>query len=176
MKKPTQRYQRTRTLALSVGMLLGMVAATFGPQLAHATPTKSIKQKLADKIANLPEATLDQLQAAERVLIGRYACEFGKSVTVAPRKANAGYFDLTFGGKSWLMKPSLTSTGTTRLEDFKGTMLLVQILTKSMLMDQKAGHRVVDGCVHEVQRAAEADLAKQPQRPALFAPTADSTQ
>ncbi|MES2089441.1 MAG: hypothetical protein V4532_05625 [Pseudomonadota bacterium] len=168
MKKSIQRYQRIRTLALSAGLVLGMVAATFGPQLAHAAPAKSVKQKLADKIANLPEATMDQLQAAERVLTGRYACEFGKSVTVTPRKANAGYFDLKFGNKSWLMKPSLTSTGTTRLEDFKGTMLLVQILTKSMLMDHLAGHRVVDGCVHEAQRAAEANLAQQPPRESIF--------
>jgi len=66
------------------------------------------------------------------------------------------------------MKPVLSNTGAIRLEDVKGAALLIQILTKSMLMDVKAGRRMVDGCVHEVQRAAEAEMAKQPPRPALF--------
>jgi hypothetical protein len=102
------------------------------------------------------------------VLIGRYECEFGKRVSVARNAANNGYFNLSFGSQSWLMKPVLTQTGTIRLEDVKGATLMIQILTKSMLMDIKAGHRVVDGCVHEVQRAAQADLDKQPARPGLF--------
>ena len=52
------------------------------------------------------------------------------------------------------MKPVLSSTGALRLEDVKGQTLLLQIANKSMLMDQKAGRRVVDGCVHEKQKAA----------------------
>ena len=47
------------------------------------------------------------------------------------------------------MKPVLSSTGAVRLEDVEPNTLLVQILTKSMLMDQKAGRRLVDGCTHE---------------------------
>lgn len=171
--KNVQRYKRIRTLALSAGMVLGMMAATFGPQMAHAAALKSAKKSRAsEQIAKQPDASPEQLQAAERVLIGRYECEFGKRVSVARDAANAGYFNLNFGSKSWLMKPVLTQTGTIRLEDIKGAALLIQILTKSMLMDVKAGHRMVDGCVHEVQRAAEIELAKQPARPALFEPPA----
>jgi hypothetical protein len=48
----------------------------------------------------------------------------------------------------------LSSTGALRLEAVKGNTLLLQIANKSMLMDQKAGRRVVDGCVHEKQRAS----------------------
>lgn len=167
-RRSKQRYQRIRTLALSVGMVLGMAAATFGPQWAHAAVNKAPKHGLVEKLAKLPEATAEQLQAAERVLLGRYRCEFGKSVSVDRNKVNAGYFDLKFGNKTWLMKPSVTETGTVRLEDLKGTTMLLQILTKSMLMDRQAGHRLVDGCVHDVQRAAEADLAKQPPRESIF--------
>lgn len=172
MKHNARRYQRIRTLALSAGMVLGMVAATFGPQLAHAAPikqTKASKNGLADKFAKLPEATAEQLQAAERVLIGRYECEFSKRISVDRNDTNQGYFNLKFGAKSWVMKPVLSSTGAIRLEDVKGTTLLIQILTKSMVMDVMAGHRMVDGCVHEVQRAAEAELAKQPPRESIFA-------
>jgi len=162
-----QRYQRIRTLALSAGMVLGMVAATFGPQLAHAE-TRASKKILAEKFQPLPEASPEQLLAADRVLIGRYECEFGKRVSVDRNDRNKGYFNLKLGNQSWVMKPVQSNTGAIRLEDVKGAALLIQILTKSMLMDVKAGRRMVDGCVHEVQRAAEAEMAKQPPRPALF--------
>ena len=65
-----------------------------------------------------------------------------------------------------------SSTGAVRLEDVKGNTLLIQILTKSMVMDRKAGRRLVDGCVHDVQRAAEADLRNSP-RPSLFGPASN---
>jgi hypothetical protein len=165
----SERHQRVRALALTAGMILGMVATTLGPQAVHASPVKHAKAKptLAGKIMDLPEATAEQLLAAERVLTGLYSCEFGKRVIVAP-DTNKGYFTLQLGKQSWVMKPVLSTTGAIRLEDVKGAALLIQILTKSMLMDPKRGQRMVDGCVHEVQRAAEADLAKQPPRESLL--------
>jgi hypothetical protein len=51
------------------------------------------------------------------------------------------------------MKPVMSSTGALRLEDVKGRMLMIQIANKSMVMDTKIGQRLVDGCVHEKQRA-----------------------
>ena len=171
MKSHAQRYQRIRTMALTAGMVLGMAAATFGPQLAHAAQIKQAKvgkSALSEKFAKLPEASADQLQAAERVLTGSYDCEFSKRISVDRNDANQGYFNLKFGKQAWVMKPVLTQTGTIRLEDVKGAALLIQILTKSMVMDVKAGHRMVDGCVHDVQRKAEAELAKQPPRPSIF--------
>jgi hypothetical protein len=171
MKSHVQRHQRIRTLAMSVGMVLGMFAATFAPQLAHASAIKAAKagkpRTLVEKITQLPEATVEQLQAAERVLTGHYECEFGKRVAVDRSASHQGYFNLQLGKQSWLMKPVLSSTGAIRLEDIKGATLLLQILTKSMLMDVKAGHRLVDGCVLESQRAAADDLARNP-RPSAF--------
>jgi hypothetical protein len=165
--KTVSRHQRIRALALSAGMVLGMFAATFGPQLAHAAKARAVKP-VADKFVKLPDASDEQMQAADRVLIGRYECEFGKTVSVDRNDANKGYFNLKLAKQSWVMKPVQSSTGAIRLEDVKGNTLLIQILTKSMLMDVKAGHRLVDGCVHEVQRAAEAELAKQPPRESIF--------
>jgi hypothetical protein len=37
MTATLRRQRRTRALAMSFGMLLGMVATTFGPQMAHAS-------------------------------------------------------------------------------------------------------------------------------------------
>ncbi len=174
MKHNVQRYQRIRTLALSAGMVLGMAAATFGPQLAHASikPAKPAKTSQAEKFVKLPEATPEQLQAAERVLIGRYECEFNKLISIDRNDTNQGYFNLKFGKQAWVMKPVLSSTGAIRLEDVKGAALLIQILTKSMVMDTKAGRRIVDACVHEVQRAAEAELAKNPRQSMFDTPAA----
>jgi hypothetical protein len=35
----------------------------------------------------------------------------------------------------------------------KGRMLMIQIANKSMVMDTVVGQRLVDGCIHEKQRA-----------------------
>lgn len=78
---------------------------------------------------------------------------------------NAGYITLKLAKESWVMKPVLSSTGAIRLEDVKGQTLLLQILTKSMLMNVKAGKRVVDGCVHDTQRAAEEHLREKTHSP-----------
>jgi hypothetical protein len=172
MTTTAQRYQRIRTLALSAGMVIGMVAAAVGPQLAHAAPTKAAAKKstVTEKMMALPEATAEQLQAAERVLTGSYDCEFGKRVSVDRNERNNGYFNLHLGNQAWTMKPVLSSTGAVRLEDVKGTAMLLQILTKSMLMDVKGGRRMVDGCVHAAQREAEAALAKEPRQPLFERP------
>jgi hypothetical protein len=167
MQTPFQRHQRIRAMAMSVGMVLGMAATTMNPHIAHAATTAS-KALLSQKTALLPVPTVEQLAAAERVLVGGYECEFGKRVSIDPQAANQGYFTLKLGKQTWTMKPVLSNTGAVRLEDVKGNALMIQILTKSMLMDTKKGQRMVDGCVHEVQRAAEADLAKQPPRPSLL--------
>jgi hypothetical protein len=168
-----RRHQRIRTWALSAGMVLGMVAATFGPQLAHAEkPTKAskavIKGAAAEKPIVLAAADEVQLQAAERVLLGRYDCEFGRRITVDRNDAHTGYINLMLDRQSWVMKPVLSATGAIRLEDVRGQALLVQILTKSMVLDTKSGKRLVDACVHEVQRKAEVDLSSQPPRPSIF--------
>jgi hypothetical protein len=167
MTSPRQhpsRASRIRTAAISIGILLGMAAGTFSSQAqAQPQPTKAArKAAVAVKVAPLPEADEAQLEAAKRVLIGRYECEFGKTLMLDGNDVNRGYFNLRLGKQLWVVKPVLSSTGAIRMEDPKGQVLLLQILTKSMLMDIKAGHRLVDGCVHEVQRAAEEELRKNP--------------
>jgi hypothetical protein len=156
------RLQRIRTTSISFGLMLGMVLGAYAPQMAHAARPKA-KAKAEPKVAPLAEASPEQLLAAERVLLGQYGCEFGKSVEVAKDVVHAGYVTLKLAKQSWTMKPVLSSTGALRLEDVKGQTLLLQILTKSMLMDVKSGHRVVDACVHDTQREAEEHLRNNPQ-------------
>ena len=165
--------RRLRALALCVGLLLGAVAGTFAPSLSHAASAIKasravIKDAQADRPMDVPEATADQLQALNRVLVGSYDCEFGKHIQVTPSQANPGYVSLRFDKQAWLMKPVQSSTGAIRLEDVQGQTLLVQVMTKSMLLDVKGGHRIVDACMADQQRKAEADLQNQPPQAALL--------
>ncbi|RZK99298.1 MAG: hypothetical protein EOP36_19755 [Rubrivivax sp.] len=178
--------RRLRTAAISVGILLGMAAGAVSSQ-AHAADappamakvkakvSSKKKQKpapVAEKFVPLPEATPEQLDAAKRVLIGRYECEFNKQLVIDANDTNRGYFNIRQGKDTWVVKPVLDSTGAVRMEDTKDTVLLLQILTKSMLLNVKTGRRLVDGCVHEVQRAAEEELRKNPPKSVFDTPAA----
>ncbi|MDI1260919.1 hypothetical protein [Aquabacterium sp.] len=189
MSLQNKRTRRIRTAAITVGILLGMTAGAFSSQAHAATDpaskpvakakakakTKSAKKgPVAEKFVPLPEASPEQMDAAKRVLIGRYECEFGKKMLIDANDTNLGYFNLRQDKQTWVVKPVLSSTGAIRLEDTKDTVLLIQILTKSMLLNVKTGRRLVDGCVHEVQRAAEEELRKNPPKSVFDAPAADA--
>ena len=62
------------------------------------------------------------------------------------------YVDVKYGKTTWLMKPVLSTTGAVRLEDVKGRTLMVQIASKSMLLNVKTRHRIVDACISPRQR------------------------
>jgi len=110
----------------------------------------------------LPQALPEQIDAAGRVYYGAYECEFNQSVTIAKSEKHAAYVDVRSGKSTWLMKPVLSTTGVVRLEDVKGETLMVQIATKSMLLNIKTARRIVDECVSARQREliAEAKAAK----------------
>ena len=57
MSTLTSRHQRTRTLALTAGMVLGMAASVLAPQLAHARVTSASKQTLSNNFTPPPEAS-----------------------------------------------------------------------------------------------------------------------
>lgn len=128
--------------ALAVSALLGAAAPHA---LAQSTPKSA---------GGLPSANPEQMQAAGHTLLGTYQCEFGQSISVRPDERNPGYMDVRFQKQQMTMRPVLTSTGSLRLEDVRGERLLLQIANKTMLMDERAGKRLVDGCVHAAQRTA----------------------
>ena len=83
-------------------------------------------------------------------------------MNVAQSPKHSSYVDVVLGKQIWLMKPVLSSTGAVRLEDVRGETLMVQIASKSMLLNVKTAHRLVDDCVSPKQREliAEAKAAK----------------
>jgi len=124
-----------------------------------AKPAKTAPAKPAFTVA---DASPDQVKAAELVFYGSYDCEFNQNVSVVQSTKYPAYADVKFGHTSWLMKPVLSSTGAVRLEDVHGQTLMVQIAAKSMLLDVKAGKRLVDECICPKQRelVAEAKSSK----------------
>ncbi|HET9823650.1 MAG TPA: hypothetical protein VFQ16_17675 [Burkholderiaceae bacterium] len=153
----------TQRPALLLASLLAL-ALVHVPAAAQTAPKASAKPaaKPAAKApveAPLPPANADQLEAANIAHLGDYACEFDQTVTLQPYAKAAGYIEMKQKAQAWVMKPVLSSTGALRLEDVKGRMLMIQIANKSMVMDTKIGQRLVDGCVHEKQRAFMATQA-----------------
>lgn len=101
----------------------------------------------------------NQLQIANRVLTGTAQCEFNQGVTIDPVPEKPGMFRVVFKQVSYVMVPQETTTGAVRLEDKKSGVVWLQIPSKSMMMDQSAGKRLVDSCTMAEQRAAMAAAA-----------------
>ncbi len=119
----------------------------------RATPRSSAAgaSASASNILDLP-LTPAQLAAAERVHTGRADCEQRQSVQVERVAGQPGHFDVRFGARSFRMVPEETTTGAVRLHDHRAQVVWLQIPSKSMMLDQKAGQRLADLCQHAEQR------------------------
>ena len=145
--------------ALAAGVALPAAAQTaLAPAAKAAKPAKTDKtavrtvKKSATVEVIVPDATPDQVRAADMVYTGRYECEFNQNIEIIQSVKYSAYVDVKDKHGSWLMKPVLSSTGAIRLEDVRGETLMVQIASKSMLLNVKTGHRIVDDCVSPKQR------------------------
>jgi hypothetical protein len=123
----------------------------------------SSRTKKAEDLAPAPAPEVEvaaadekQLLAARSIHMGESECEFDQKISIKPSR-HAGYVDLSFARKTYVMKPMITSTGALRLEDVQNEALLIQIANKTMVMNQKTGQRLVDNCVHPAQRTVTAD-------------------
>ena len=144
------------TLALAGGVAMAADAS------AKKNP-RPAKQAAAPREVKVPEATPDQEKAAELVYHGIYECEFNQNLNIIASMSHLFYFDVKHGKTTWLMKPVLSTTGAVRLEDVKGNALMVQIASKSMLLNVKTRHRIVDACISPRQRELlEAVQASKP--------------
>ena len=172
MSTRTARSLRLQALAalVAAAFVAGASAQTAAP--AAKAPAKAAPAKAPAKSARkapaapaepaVPDAQPDQVKAAELVYYGKYECEFDQSIQIQQSLKHSAYVDVKSGKSGWLMKPVLSSTGAIRLEDVKGETLMVQISSKSMLLNVKTARRIVDDCVSPRQRELieEAKVAK----------------
>jgi hypothetical protein len=148
------------TLALICASFALAVAAVAQDKstAGQARPAKTPVQGAQSVLPALTAANPEQLLAASQTYYGAYDCEFKQTLNISKHQVD-GYVIVTFSSKAYTMKPVRSSTGAVRLEEVgNGPMLMVQIPTKSMLMDTVRGRRIVDACVHEEQvKEARAD-------------------
>ena len=148
----------TAAAALAIVSTLSVTSAFAATAASAPAKGKSAAKKAAAKPAAEPvSATNDslnpnQLSMADRVLTGVADCEFKQKVDIEKIEGHSGNFKLTFDRKSYIMVPEETTTGAIRLVDTAGAVVWVQIPMKSMLMNQKEHHRMVDGCMEDEQR------------------------
>lgn len=141
-------------VALALTAALSALAVHAETAAKKAAPAHKVA--LAKPAAAEPEETLNpnQLDISARVLTGRADCEFNQKVDVEAMPERPGHFRVAFAKQQFTMVPEETTTGAIRLVDRKAGVLWLQIPVKSMLINTKAGHRMVDACMHSEQRAA----------------------
>ena len=143
------------------------------------TPAKSTKKAAAKTAAEPVSATNDnlnpgQLTMADRVMTGVADCEFKEKVDVEKIEGHNGNFKVTFEHKTYIMVPEETTTGAIRLVDTAGAVVWIQIPMKSMLMNQKEHHRLVDNCQEDEQRIAVQSSQKAGANAGALAPSVAS--
>lgn len=176
MNRPALLGLVTLAVALLVPAAQAQTAPAPGTKLAvakkPATKTSS-RQELHSQAQGLALATevteqisANQLEISHRVLTGTAQCEFNQTVSVDTMQDKPGHFRVAFNKDVYTMTPQETSTGAVRLEDKRNGIVWLQIPSKSMMMNQKAGRRMVDGCTVAQQRGG----------PVAAAPTAGAVK
>lgn len=169
MRRPACLTVSALCLATGLAVVPAAFAATTKPAAKPAakSTTKSSKpaaKSTAKAAAAKPVAkaaatgvilTEAQTLMASQVHVGRADCEFKQYVVID--RADAGTFRLKHAGVTYTMVPEETSTGAVRLLDRKTGVVWIQIPVKSMLMNSRAGRRMVDACMSPAQRQAQAD-------------------
>jgi hypothetical protein len=147
--------------ALAVAAALALCAAAPAVTAQTAAPKKPVAAKAtkkaapAKKVVEAPApvaAGPEQVDAAGRVYYGVYDCEFKQTIDIVESPKYPAYVEVKHAKADYLMKPVLSSTGAIRLEDVRGETLMVQISSKSMLLNVKTAQRIVDDCVSPKQR------------------------
>lgn len=155
---------------VALGALLAITAGGAWAQSGAIRPGKirvaaAPASRLAAPVATpAPSATPSaaEVATAGHVYTGVIPCDLGADVTVAVDRQNAGFFHVKAGNKSYHMRPVTSRTGATRLEDTEAGAMWLQLGNKSMLLDQKLGRRIADGCAAPAQVDFAAQMQNKP--------------
>jgi hypothetical protein len=143
-------------MALALGLSF---TAIVSAQTATKAAAKTSKASAKAAVDLTPPAGAEQVDAAKRVFYGVYDCELGQKIDIVADPQHENYVEVKHLKSTYLMKPVLSSTGAVRLEDVRGEALMVQIASKSMLLNVKTGHRLVDACISPKQRELMTSMA-----------------
>lgn len=126
-----------------------------------------VKAKAPAAAAAIVPAVVAPLSAADlavapKVYTGQIRCSDGGNVTVTPDAQHAGYFHVAAEGHNYYMHPVVSQTGAVRMEDAGAGAVWLQLGNKSMLLDQRIGTRVADGCESKEQVDFVAHMDQHP--------------
>ena len=99
---------------------------------------------------------------APHVYLGRLPCELRQTATLRVNPDLPGHYVLNFKKHVFHMTLMATPTGAVRLEDPQAGVIWIQLNTKSMLMDQQRGVRLLDECQHPTQAAMAQAMRSSP--------------
>lgn len=150
-----------------------MLAVTAGGVAAQGSTIRPGKIRVAAApashaaVAVAAPAPSEKLSEAEQkmagnVYTGTIHCDMGADVVVSVDPENAGFFYVNAGDKRYHMRPVTSRTGAMRLEDGNAGAMWLQLGNKSMLLDQKLGRRIADGCAAPAQLEFAAQMQQQP--------------
>lgn len=154
-----------RYMAATVNPFVAVLVLILMGSPAHSAAPQHIKKsvKPVPSIGTVDAAvTSAQLLIAQRVEVGRVACELGAFVSISADAQMPGYFDVEIKKLKFRMSPVITSTGAIRLEDVHTGAVWLQLSNKSMLMSQKTGSRLADACMSSAQAAVAVAMEKNP--------------
>ena len=154
---PPGARPRARGAGRSLGALLLTVcgAGLHAQALPEAAP--------ANAPAPAPEAL------APQVHLGQMPCAMKQSVNLQADPERPGHFILQLQGQRQrhAMQSVTSASGAVRLENAQAGLVWLQLSNKSMLMNQKLGHRLADECMSPIQRAVAESHETQPP-PSIF--------
>jgi hypothetical protein len=137
------------------GASIALIAACAQPAKAPAPAPAPAPVAAAPAPAPAPSAASQAAAAGAaaaqsavtwgtKPVVGRFSCDVGRSVTVSAKDDNN--VDLNWQGKNYAMAKVPTSSGAMRFEDKASGLVWIQIPSKSMLMDSKAGRQLAQDC------------------------------
>ncbi len=150
------RFIAALTLAAvcGTGVWAAVPDAKSAQKAQRAARKVPAQPKPVSQIEVVMPLSAEQLAAAKSVHVGKLPCDLGVHVSVAANDKQQGGFIVESGKQRYLMEPVVTTTGAIRLEDRKAEAVWLQLANKSMLMDQKKGVRLADGCANTEQMVA----------------------
>ena len=132
--------------------------ATVKKAVEAQTPVQSATQRLTE----------GELAIAKGVYTGKIQCELGASISVSEDANNPGFFNVASGKERFYMHPVESRTGAVRLEDARSGAVWLQLGNKSMLMNQRKGERIADGCQTRQQSDVAEAMKHAPKGKGLF--------
>jgi hypothetical protein len=113
------------------------------------------------------QASFALAQDRPHVYLGRFPCEANQIVSLQEVPNAPGQYLLHFKKFKFKLVAVSTHSGVVRLEDPFSGATWVQLNSKSMLMDNRRGQRLVDDCQHPTQKAMAEAMKTTPDQPLI---------